>query len=89
MPKRRLTGTIVSNKMNKTLVVEAERKKEHPIYKRKYRVNKKYKAHYENGNFNIGDKVVIEECPPKSKDKRWKVVQGNSSPKEHSDSPKT
>ena len=75
MPKKKLTGKVVSNKMSKTLVVEAERMKEHPKYKRKYRVTKKYKAHYENGSFNIGDKVVIEESSPRSKDKRWKVIE--------------
>ncbi len=87
MPKKRLTGTVVSNKMNKTLVVEVERKKEHPKYKRKYRVGKRYKAHYENGEFKVGSRVVIEECPPKSKDKKWRVVQGDPSLEEQSGNP--
>jgi len=75
MSKRQLKGTIVSNKMEKTLVVEVERIKEHPKYKKRYKVHKRYKAHNEKGEFKIGDKVVIEECRPMSKDKRWKVIE--------------
>ena len=75
MPKRKLTGKIVSNKMTKTLVVETERIKKHPKYERRYKVNKKYKAHYESGVYNIGDTVVIEETKPISKDKKWIVIQ--------------
>jgi len=75
MPKRQLTGVIVSNKMAKTLVVEVERVKEHPKYKRRYKIHKKYKAHYNEGEFKVGDKVTIIECRPISKDKKWKVVK--------------
>ena len=75
MPKKQLTGTIVSNKMQKTLVVEVERIKQHPRYKKRYKVHKKYKAHYEEGEYHNGDKVIIEECRPISKDKRWKVIK--------------
>ncbi|MDD5696662.1 MAG: 30S ribosomal protein S17 [Candidatus Pacebacteria bacterium] len=76
MPKRKLTGIIVSNKMAKTVVVKVERIKEHPIYKRRYRVHKKYKAHVENSaDFNPGEKVVIQECRPISKDKTWEVIE--------------
>lgn len=75
MAKKQLEGTVVSNKMQKTLVVEVERMKEHPKYKKRYKVHKKYKAHYDEGEFNVGDKVVIEECRPISKDKRWRVVK--------------
>lgn len=74
MPKRRLTGKVTSNKMGKTVVVEIGRVKEHPRYGRRYKVHKKYKAHVEKGEYQIGDRVVIEECRPISKDKRWKVV---------------
>jgi len=74
MPKKRLKGTIVSNKMQKTVVVKVERMKEHPKYKRRYKVHKKYKAHYDEGEYQIGDKVTIKECSPMSKDKKWKVV---------------
>ncbi len=75
MPKKRLKGTIVSNKMQKTVVVRVERFKEHPKYKKRYRVHKKYKAHIEDGNFKVGDKVLIEECGPISKDKKWRVIK--------------
>ncbi len=75
MPKRKLIGTIVSNKMQKTVVVEVERIKEHPRYKKRYRIHKRYKAHEEKGEYHIGDKVVIEEFRPLSKDKRWKVIK--------------
>jgi small subunit ribosomal protein S17 len=73
MPKK-LTGKIVSNKMQKTVVVEVERIKEHPKYKRRYKLHKKYKAHDEKGEYKTGDTVIIEECRPLSKDKRWKVI---------------
>lgn len=76
MPKKKLIGLIVSNKMDKTIVVNVERIKEHPIYKRRYKVHKKYKAHVENSkDFEIGQKVIIEECRPISKDKKWTVIE--------------
>ena len=74
MPKKRLIGTIVSNKMQKTVVVEVEKIKEHPKYKRRYKIHQKYKAHDEKGEYKIGDKVTIEECRPISKEKRWRVI---------------
>lgn len=74
MPKRKLTGTVVSDKMQKTVVVEVERLKVHPVYKRRFKVSKKYKAHTDTGEFHTGDKVVIEETLPISKDKKWKVI---------------
>ena len=60
--------------MKKTLVVEVERIKKDPRYERRYRTHKKYKAHYEEGEYQIGDKVIIEECRPISKDKKWKIA---------------
>ena len=75
MPKKQLTGTVISNKMQKTVVVRVERLKEHPKYKRRFRVHKKYKAHDEKGEYKAGDKVIIEECRPISKDKRWRVIK--------------
>ncbi|MFA5207824.1 MAG: 30S ribosomal protein S17 [Candidatus Paceibacterota bacterium] len=74
MPKKELIGKIVSDKMQKTVVVEVERIKEHPKYKRRYKIHKKYKAHTETGEFKMGDKVVIREAKPMSKDKKWEVV---------------
>ncbi|MCD6233382.1 30S ribosomal protein S17 [bacterium] len=85
MPKKRLIGTIISNKMQKTVVVKVERLKQHPKYKRRYKVHKKYKAHIEKDlGFKVGDKVVIEECRPISKDKRWRVVSKLKSEKPQS-----
>jgi len=75
MPKKQLTGEVISNKMQKTVVVEVERIKEHPKYKKRYKIHKKYKAHDEKSECKMGDQVIIEECRPISKDKKWKVVK--------------
>ncbi|RLC34743.1 MAG: 30S ribosomal protein S17 [Candidatus Nealsonbacteria bacterium] len=80
MPKKRLTGTIKSQKTPKTVVVVVERIKQHPKYKKRFRVHKKYKAHTDTP-FEVGDKVIIEECRPISKEKRWKVVKKLINPK--------
>jgi len=74
MPKKTLQGIVVSDKMQKTVVVEVERIKEHPKYKKRFKIHKKYKAHDENKEYKMGDKVVIEETTPISKDKKWKVI---------------
>lgn len=74
MPKKQLTGTIISNKMMKTVVVKVESIKEHLKYKKRFKTCKKYKAHTDE-LYQIGDKVTIEECPPISKEKRWKVIK--------------
>lgn len=75
MPKKQLTGIVTSNKMQNTVVVKTERIKKHPKYLKRYKVNKKYKAHVESGEYAVGDKVVIEECQPYSKEKKWKVIK--------------
>ena len=74
MAKKQLQGIIVSDKMQKTVVVEVESVKEHPKYKRRFKVHKRFKAHNENSEMKLGDKVIIEECAPISKDKTWKVI---------------
>jgi len=74
MPKRRFIGKVVSDKMQKTVVVEVEKVKRHPLYKKTYRVHKKYHAHDELG-CKVGDVVLIEESRPYSKTKKWKVIQ--------------
>ena len=74
MPKKRLKGKVISTKMKKTVVVEVERIKAHPKYKRRYKVHKKYKAHDEKEICKEGDLVIIEECRPISKEKRWRVI---------------
>ncbi|MBI5329885.1 MAG: 30S ribosomal protein S17 [Betaproteobacteria bacterium] len=72
---RVLTGTVVSDKMNKTVTVLVERKVKHPLYGKVIRLSKKYHAHDENNEFHSGDVVVIEECRPLSKTKAWKVTR--------------
>jgi len=74
MPKKQLQGKIISDKMAKTVVVEVETIKEHPKYKQRFKIHKKYKAHNESSDFKLGDIVIIEECNPISKDKTWKVI---------------
>src|SRR5579883_2524642 len=73
--RQRKVGRVVSNKMNKTIVVAVERLKKHPIYKRTYKVTKKFHVHDENNEGQIGDTVLIEESRPISKTKHWRLVQ--------------
>ena len=68
-------GTVVSNKMDKTVVVAVERLVQHSLYSKSVRQTEKFKAHDENNESNIGDKVKIMETLPISKDKRWRVVE--------------
>ncbi len=72
--KRRLRGVIVSDKMNKTRVVAITRLKKHPRYLKYYKATQRFKAHDENNEYKSGDKVVMEETRPLSKDKRWKII---------------
>ena len=74
MPRRILEGTVVSDKMEKTVTVLVERKKLHPLYKKYIRSSTKYAAHDELNKFKPGDKVQIIECAPISKKKRWEVI---------------
>ncbi len=71
---QKLKGTVVSDKMQKTVVVEVTRIKAHPKYKKRYKVTKRYKAHDEKNEYHVGDKVVIQETRPLSKEKRWQVT---------------
>ena len=73
--KKRLEGIVVSDKMQKTVVVKVERKAAHPLYKKIVSYHKKYKAHDEKNECKIGDRVIIEECRPISKTKRWRVIK--------------
>jgi len=72
--KRQLIGQVVSTKMLKTVVVKIEHVKVHPKYHKRYKVFKKYAAHNEMENIQVGDKVVIEEIKPMSRTKNWKIV---------------
>ena len=65
------TGIVVSDKMDKTIVVKVERQYKHPLYKKIVRKHKKFKAHDEKNECNIGDMVLIQESRPISRDKRW------------------
>jgi len=78
MPKRILQGTVVSDKGTKTVVVRVERTFLHPLLRKTVRRSKRYHAHDENQAFKVGDKVQIQECAPKSKLKRWEVVQAEA-----------
>ena len=71
--KRILKGEVVSDKMDKTVVVKVLRLKVHPKYKRHYKVSRNFKAHDKKNEYHIGDKVTIEEMRPLSKGKRWRV----------------
>ena len=73
--KRELTGRVVSNKMQKTIVVAIERRQLHPLYKKYITLTKKVKAHDENNSAGIGDLVRVLECRPISKDKCWRLTE--------------
>jgi len=72
--RRVLTGTVISNAMEKTVVVEVISLKAHPVYKKRYRTTKKYYVHDEENQCNPGDKITISETRPLSKSKRWRVL---------------
>jgi small subunit ribosomal protein S17 len=74
MPKRVLTGTVVSDKGDKTVVVRVERRVKHPLYGKIIKLSKKYHAHDAANEFHVGEVVRIEECAPISKLKTWTVV---------------
>ncbi len=74
MPKRILQGVVTSNQNAQTVTVSVERRFKHPLLQKTVRKSKKYRAHDENNAFNVGDKVRIQECAPKSKTKRWEVI---------------
>lgn len=73
--RRRLIGIVVSDKMQKTIVVRVERQVRHPLYERVIRKAEKFKAHDEAQTAHIGDQVELEETRPLSKDKRWRLVK--------------
>ncbi len=75
MAKKRFQGIVTSDKMDKTIVVKINRTKVHPIYKKRYRVSKKYKVHDQKNEAKIGDQVIFEECRPLSKDKKWRLIE--------------
>ena len=72
--KKTLKGVVVSDKMDKTVVVSVETLKQHPKYEKYFKTRKKYKAHDPENKYKVGDKVAIQESRPISKDKRWQVI---------------
>ena len=78
MPKKVLSGTVVSDKPNKTITVLVERKYSHPLLKKVIKVKKKYNAHDENNKYKIGDKVSIIESKPFSKNKKFQVMENKN-----------
>jgi len=72
--KRKIKGKVVSDKMDKTVVVEVESFKVHPRYRKRFKIHKKYKAHDPKNERKVGDEVTIEETRPLSKDKRFRIV---------------
>ncbi len=75
MPKKVYTGKVISDKMDKTVVVAVERLTQHPLYKKTIKKIAKFKAHDEENKCKAGDKVSIIESRPLSKDKRWRVLE--------------
>ena len=74
MPRRVIQGIVVSDKMDKTVIVEVERLVMHSLYKKFIRRSKKYSAHDENNASKVGEVVSIRECKPISRNKRWEVL---------------
>jgi small subunit ribosomal protein S17 len=72
---RKLEGVIISNKMAKTVIVQVDSVKVHSKYKKRYKASKKYKAHDEKNEYQVGDKVIIQEIRPLSKEKRHLVIK--------------
>lgn len=73
--RKKLRGKVVSDKMAKTVVVAVDRYFRHPLYRKYINRTKRYKAHDESNEYKVGDKVIIEESRPRSKNKKWVVVQ--------------
>jgi len=73
--KRRLVGVVVSDRMQKTVVVEVGRTAIHPKYEKLVRSRSRFKAHDEKNEYQVGDRVIIEETRPLSREKRWRVLR--------------
>ena len=72
--QRKLSGLVVSDKMDKTIVVKVDRVKLHPKYQKRYTISRKYKVHDERSQFKVGDSVNFVACRPLSRDKRWRAL---------------
>ena len=78
MSARILQGTVISDAMDKTIVVRVDRRFKHPVYKKYIKRSKKFAAHDEANACKVGDAVRIRECRPKSKSKHWEVIAGDA-----------
>jgi small subunit ribosomal protein S17 len=76
--KRKFVGVVESNNMNKTLLVRVDRVKQHPKYKKRYTLSRRFKVHDEKEAFKRGDRVEFIECRPLSKHKRWRVLYNHN-----------
>lgn len=74
MPKRVLYGVVVSDKADKTAIVKVDRRVLHPLYKKSIRRSKRYAAHDQDNRYQVGERVIIEECRPLSRRKSWRIV---------------
>ena len=74
MPRRILSGVVTSSQNEQTVTVSIERRFKHPLLHKTVRKSKKYRAHDETNQYKVGDVVRIQECPPRSKTKRWEVI---------------
>ena len=72
--RKKFNGVVVSNKLDKTIIVRVDRVRVHPKYKKRYTISRRYKVHDEKNQFKEEDKVTFTECRPISKDKRWRVI---------------
>ncbi len=72
--RRTFEGIVVSDKMDKTIVVRVDRSRLHPKYKKYYKISRRFKVHDPKNKYKIGDKVTFVECRPLSKEKRWRVI---------------
>lgn len=72
--RKKFDGIVISDKMNKTIVVKVNSVKIHPKYKKRYTISKKYNVHDEKNNFKEGDKIMFTECRPISKNKKWRAL---------------
>lgn len=75
MPRRVMQGTVVSDKMDKTVVVRVDRRVNHPLYKKIITRSKKFSAHDEENTYRVGDQVRIRECRPLSRNKNFEVIE--------------
>jgi len=74
MANKKFQGTVLSDKMDKTIVVVVNRIRMHPLYKKRYTISKRYKVHDPKEEAKVDDKIIFEECRPLSKDKRWRLI---------------